>query len=174
MVFIIILTKFFFAGGSGFFLDLINSHLTLLLGVSKNSIFHTVSGDFAAERKNIIRYLNEIEFFLWFTTKLGQFFLSFNNILNRLVSIFEGFHETIFRNLVSRSLNHHHLFLATYIDKVESGVVHLLVGRIDHKFSVDLSEAYATDRTIPWHIRDHECSRRTINHEHIGFVYQIS
>ena len=96
-----------------------------------------------------------------------------DNVLNGLVGILESGDETIFGDLVGRAFDHHHFLLATNVDQVEGGIVHLLVGRVDHEFTVDLTQAYAPDRAVPWNVGDHQGGRSAVDHQDAGFVNLI-
>ena len=152
MVFIKVISEFFLAGSGGIFFDRVNGNLALLFGGGKDGFFHAVTGNFTAKSEYIIRSLNEIEFLFGFSAKFSQFLLGFDDVLDCFMGKLKGLHETIFRDLISGSFDHHHLLLATHINKVEGGVIHLLIGRVDHKFSVDLTKTDTSDWAIPRNI----------------------
>ena len=152
MVFIKIVSEFFLAGSSSIFFYPVNGNLTLLFGGGKDGFFHAITGDFTANGEHIIRCLNEIEFLFGFSAKFSQFLLGFDDVLNCFMGKLESFNKTVLGDLISGSFDHHHLLFATHINKVEGGVIHLFVGRIDHKFSVNLTKTDTSDWTIPWNV----------------------
>ncbi|NDH01262.1 MAG: hypothetical protein EBY43_09355, partial [Opitutae bacterium] len=142
MVCVVIFSEFLFACLVGFYLDCIDSHLALLLGISKDRIFHTVTSDFAAKSEHIVRYFYEFKLLLLLSAKSSQLTLGSNDILNRFMGIFKCLNEAVFGDLISGTFDHHHLLLVSDINQIEGGVVHLLIGWVNHKLAVNLPEAH--------------------------------
>ena len=123
--------------------------------------------DAFADFENLFVANDERELFLRLGDLRGEFALSGNNLLNRVVSEFESFDEAIVRHLVCGTFNHHHILLIADVDKVERRVEHLLVRRVDDEFAVNFADANGADRPVPRNIRAKERGRRAVDHENV-------
>ena len=86
---------------------------------------------------------------------------------------FESFDELLFGDLICRAFDHHHFLFVTYVDEVEFRFEDLLIRWVYDKCFVDQANAHAADRTVPWHIRNHEGGRSAIYHEDVWLVNEV-
>ncbi|OPZ70713.1 MAG: hypothetical protein BWY82_01963 [Verrucomicrobia bacterium ADurb.Bin474] len=166
-------TKLLLEDLNRFFLQFIHRILTVLLLVLEDGIHHLGTNCGLTNRKHLFVHREELELLLGFCAKGCQFLLGFDDRLNCLMGKLQRLNEACLRKLLSASLDHHHFAFVSDVDQIERRFKHLLVGRIHHEFTVDLTQADATYRASPWDIRDHQCGRCTIHHEHIRLIHLI-
>src|SRR5690606_35132528 len=93
--------------------------------------------------------------------------------LDRLVSEFERFAETVLGDLIGAAFDHQHVGFGSDVDQVEGRLVLLLVGRVDDELAVDFTDADRGDRSVPGNIRDGEGGGGAVDHQDVRLVFQI-
>ena len=100
--------------------------------------------------------------------------MSGDDVLNGFVSELKRLHKSFLGDLISGTFDHHHFLFASNVNQIERGIVHLLVGRIDHEFSVNFSQSNASDGTVPGDVGNHQGRGGSIDHKYVRFVDLIS
>ncbi len=166
----VFIAELFAQGNRSFLGDSFDGDLALGVAVVAEGFLDLVRSVGFAEFGNFRRCYDEVVFFLCFAGELSQFLLGRDDWLNRFLAVLKCFVEAFVRDELGRAFDHHHFGFAADVDKVEVGVEHLIVCRVGHELTVDLADAYAADRAVPWSVRDQCRSGRSIDHEYVRFV----
>jgi len=156
--------------GGGVFLDGVDRGPAGLLVAYEDCVRQSRGGVLAAGGEQVRVRSDAGELCLLLGHSGGQFALGGEERLDLFVPETEGFLEAFLRHEVRAPLNHEHVVLIAHIDQVESGIEHLLVGRVAEELAVHLGHAHAGDRPVPGDVRDHQGGGGRVDHEDVRLV----
>ncbi len=85
----------------------------------------------------------------------------------------DGAEHDLFRKLLGFGFDHHHGIAGGGDDQVEIACLHLLVGRIEDIFALDIADAGGADRAHEGHARNGERGRRGDHRQDVGLVLAV-